>query len=65
MSLRQNFELMAAYNQWMNAKVHKASSNLDGTALAEDRGAFLGSLLGALNHIVVGDAITLRSTGVA
>ncbi|GAB5479921.1 MAG: DinB family protein [Marinobacter nauticus] len=60
MSLKQHFELMANYNQWMNEKVYEAASGLDASALAEDRDAFFGSILGTLNHIVVGDTIWLK-----
>ncbi|CAM4433459.1 hypothetical protein PSOS111911_20735 [Pseudoalteromonas ostreae] len=41
MSLKDHFELLAAYNQRMNLKVYKASSQLCATNLAQDRGAFL------------------------
>lgn len=60
MSLKQHFELLASYNQWMNAKVYEAAGQLTATDLAKDRGAFFGSILGTLNHIVVGDTIWLK-----
>lgn len=60
MSLKQHFELMAAYNQRMNIKVYDAASHLDETALVEDRGAFFISIFGTLNHIVTGDTIWLK-----
>lgn len=60
MSLRAHFELMAAYNQWMNAKIYEAAGGLDPTELVRDRGAFFGSILGTLNHIVVADTIWLK-----
>ena len=60
MSLGTNFELMAAYNQWMNEKIYGAARGLEQTELAKDRGAFFGSILGTLNHIVVGDTIWLK-----
>ncbi|KEF32624.1 DinB family protein [Marinobacter nitratireducens] len=60
MSLKQHFELMAAYNQWMNEKEYDAAGHLDTSALTEDRGAFFSSILGTLNHIVVGDTIWLK-----
>lgn len=60
MSLKQHFELMGVYNQWMNAKVYEAASSLSAAELAEDKGAFFGSVLGTLNHIVVGDTIWLK-----
>ena len=60
MSLKDHFELLAAYNQRMNLKVYEASSQLCATNLAQDRGAFFGSILGTLNHIIVGDTIWLK-----
>jgi uncharacterized damage-inducible protein DinB len=60
MSLKQHFELMASYNQWMNAKIYQAAAQLNASELAEERGAFFGSVLGTLNHIVVGDTIWLK-----
>ncbi|WP_250657538.1 DinB family protein [Alkalimarinus coralli] len=60
MALKQNFELMAGYNQWMNEKVYTAAASFDQIQLAEDKGAFFGSILGSLNHILVGDTIWLK-----
>ncbi|MCF8177124.1 MAG: DinB family protein [Sulfuritalea sp.] len=51
---------MASYNQWMNARVYEAAGGLSADALAADRGAFFGSILGTLNHLVVGDTIWLK-----
>lgn len=52
--------LMAEYNRWMNERLYEAAARLDGEALAADRGAFFGSILGTLNHIAVGDTIWLH-----
>lgn len=60
MSLKDHFELLASYNQWMNAKVYEAAGQLSAADLAKDRGAFFGSILGTLNHILVGDTIWLK-----
>ncbi|MCG7200215.1 damage-inducible protein DinB [Marinobacter pelagius] len=60
MSLKYHFELLATYNQWMNSKVYEAAGQLSATDLAKDRGAFFGSILGTLNHILVGDTIWLK-----
>jgi len=51
---------MAAYNAWMNAKLYEAAAKLTAAELAQDRGAFFGSILGTLNHLVVGDTIWLK-----
>jgi uncharacterized damage-inducible protein DinB len=52
--------LMATYNEWMNAKLYDAAAKLPAAELAKDRGAFFGSILGTLNHLVVGDTIWLK-----
>lgn len=49
--------LLAGYNRWMNEKVYAAAGRLDPAALAADRGAFFGSILGTLNHLMAGDLI--------
>jgi uncharacterized damage-inducible protein DinB len=54
-----HISLMADYNAWMNAKVYGAAQSLSAAELSKDRGAFFGSILGTLNHIVVGDTIWL------
>lgn len=51
---------MADYNAWMNAKVYDAAALLSPEALTADRGAFFGSVLGTLNHLVVGDTLWLK-----
>ena len=60
MSLKEHFELLATYNQWMNSKVYAAAGQISATELAKDCGAFFGSILGTLNHILVGDTIWLK-----
>lgn len=52
--------LMAEYNRWMNGRLYDAAATLDSEALAADRGAFFGSILGTLNHIAVADTIWLH-----
>jgi uncharacterized damage-inducible protein DinB len=51
---------MAEYNAWMNAKVYEAAGKLSPAELVQDRGAFFGSILGTLNHLVVADTIWLK-----
>lgn len=60
MSLKDHFELLSVYNQRMNSKVYEAAGQLTKADLAKDRGAFFGSILGTLNHIIVGDTIWLK-----
>lgn len=52
--------LMAQYNQWMNAKVYAAAAGLAPGELQRERGAFFGSLLGTLNHLLCGDTLWLQ-----
>lgn len=58
--LTQHVRLMASYNQWMNKKVYETAGKLTAAQLAENRGAFFGSVLGTLNHIMVGDTVWMQ-----
>jgi uncharacterized damage-inducible protein DinB len=55
-----DIRLLARYNAWMNARLYDGAAKLSPAALAQERGAFFGSLLGTLNHLVVGDTIWLQ-----
>jgi len=52
--------LMAEYNEWMNARLYAAAERIPAEELAQDRGAFFGSIIGTLNHLVVTDTIWLK-----
>ena len=54
------FELMADYNELMNNSIYSAASKLSSIVLAKDQGAFFGSILNTLNHILVADTIWLK-----
>lgn len=60
MSERALFSLLAEYNQAMNGKLYDAAGQLSAEQLNEDKGAFFGSLMGTMNHIVAGDTIWLQ-----
>ncbi len=60
MSERALFSLLAEYNESMNTKLYAAAGQLSVDQLNEDRGAFFGSLIGTMNHIVAGDTIWLQ-----
>ncbi|GAA6135506.1 DinB family protein [Oceaniserpentilla sp. 4NH20-0058] len=60
MNCLQHFRTLAKYNARMNQQVISAASQLSHEQLMEDRGAFFKSILGTLNHILVGDLIWLR-----
>jgi uncharacterized damage-inducible protein DinB len=51
---------MASYNKWMNANVYAAARTLPDGDLLADRGAFFGSILRALNHLIIADTIWLK-----
>jgi len=57
---REDIVLFAAYNTAMNTNVYAAAATLSTNALNADRGAFFGSILGTLNHLVAGDTIWLQ-----
>lgn len=52
--------LMARYNAWMNERLYAAAATLPAAERAADRKAFFGSILGTLNHVMVGDLIWLK-----
>jgi len=54
---------MARYNQWANRRLFAKVAELPAAAIAEDRGAFFGSILGTLNHIYVADVLWLVRFG--
>lgn len=58
--MHRHFALLADYNLWMNRKLYAAASGLSAAALAQPRGAFFGSILGTLNHLVVADTLWLK-----
>ncbi len=60
MSLKPDFELMARYNQWMNTRLYTAAADLDEAELRADRGAFFGSILATLAHILAADTHWLK-----
>lgn len=55
-----HLRLMARYNTWMNDRLLDVAARLPADALAAERGAFFGSILGTLNHLIVADTIWLQ-----
>lgn len=47
--------LMARYNAWQNRQLTAALKDQPTKVLTEDRGAFFGSIMGTLNHLLWGD----------
>lgn len=60
MPTREDIVLLASYNASMNGRLYAAAATLPKEVLNADRGAFFGSIIGTLNHIVAGDTIWLR-----
>ncbi|ALM51493.1 DinB family protein [Halomonas huangheensis] len=60
MSLTEHFKLLAYYSQWMNLRILDAAARLPTEELNMDRGAYFRSIMGTLNHLVVGDTIWLK-----
>ena len=48
---------MARYNAWQNAQIAEAIESLDEDALLRNWGAYFGSILGTLNHLLWGDTM--------
>ncbi|MGG2396134.1 DinB family protein [Pseudomonas sp. SH1-B] len=59
MQRSEHIRQMARYNAWMNERLYAAAASLPDEALTAERGAFFGSILGTLNHLVVADRIWL------
>ena len=59
MQRTEHIRLMAHYNTWMNERLYAAAASLPDAELSTERGAFFGSILGTLNHLVVADRIWL------
>ncbi|SIT01517.1 DinB family protein [Neptunomonas antarctica] len=59
MNVKDHFRLMAAYNRRLNEQLYQAAASLPEAELERDVGAFFKSIMGSLNHIVVGDLLWL------
>jgi uncharacterized damage-inducible protein DinB len=50
-------QTMAQYNAWQNKGLREIVEAMDEDVLRLDRGAFFGSILGTLNHLLWGDLL--------
>ena len=57
--MRDHFILFGRYNLWANRTLYAAVATLPPEAIARDRQGFFGSILGALNHLLVADRVWL------
>ena len=55
-----HFRMFADYNRWANRLIYAAAAELTDAELRENRGAFFGSLLATLNHILVADRVWMK-----
>ncbi|MGV3552356.1 DinB family protein [Rhizobium sp.] len=58
--MKDHFEMYAAYNSWANGVVYKAAGELTEAELSSDRGAFFGSMIATLNHLLCADRIWMK-----
>ena len=52
--------MFAGYNAWANERLYAVAGSLSPEEFTADRGAFFGSLMATLNHLLVTDRIWLR-----
>jgi uncharacterized damage-inducible protein DinB len=58
--MKNTLQMFAAYNHWANAAVYDAAKELTPEQFTADKGAFFGSLMGTLNHLLCADRIWMR-----
>jgi uncharacterized damage-inducible protein DinB len=58
--MKDHFEMFAAYNRWANEALYAAAATLTREEFRSDRGAFFGSMMGTLNHLLCADRIWMR-----
>lgn len=52
--------MFAAYNQWANGRIYDAAATLDESEFGRNAGAFFGSMMGTLNHLLAADRIWMK-----
>lgn len=58
--MKEQFEMFAAYNRWANGIVYAAARDLSVEDLNRNQGAFFGSMIGTLNHLLAADRIWMK-----
>ena len=58
--MKQHFMMFAAYNQWANGRIYDAVAGLDEEEFNRNVGAFFGSMMGTLNHLLATDRIWMK-----
>ena len=54
------FQMLAHYNEWANLRLYDCAAALTAADLHTDGGAFFGSVLATLNHVLVADRIWMH-----
>jgi uncharacterized damage-inducible protein DinB len=63
--MKSYFQQLAKYNQWANARLYAAASELPNEMYRKSTGVFFMSLHGTLNHLLLTDRLWLkRLTGI-
>ncbi|MEP6565720.1 MAG: DinB family protein [Mesorhizobium sp.] len=58
--MKQHFMMLAAYNQWANGRIYDAAGDLNDEEFNRNVGAFFGSMMGTLNHLLTADRIWMK-----
>lgn len=58
--MRRHFMMFAAYNQWANNRIYGAAADLDEEEFNRNTGAFFGSMMGTLNHVLTADRMWMK-----
>ena len=58
--MKDHFEMFAAYNRWANRTVYGATRALTEDEQNRNQGAFFGSMIGTLNHLLCADRIWMK-----
>jgi len=62
--MKGHFENFAAYNSWANDTLYAAVGDLSADQRNQDLSGFFKSIMGTLNHILVGDLLWMQRLGV-
>lgn len=52
--------MLSTYNRWANSRIYEAAVDLSEEEFNRDTGAFFGSMMGTLNHVLAADRIWMK-----
>jgi uncharacterized damage-inducible protein DinB len=58
--MKQHFMMFSTYNRWANSRIYEAVADLSEEEFNRDTGAFFGSMMGTLNHVLAADRIWMK-----